>query len=49
MTTIYKIASAAMWQAALDAGTFGGAPIAVPGVEIRQRISVGKLGINYRF
>jgi outer membrane immunogenic protein len=30
-------------------GTFAGAPIAVPGVEIRQRISVGKLGINYRF
>ena len=30
-------------------GTFGGAPIAVPGVEIRQKISVGKLGINYRF
>jgi uncharacterized protein (DUF952 family) len=27
MTTIYKIASAAMWQAALDAGTFGGAPV----------------------
>jgi outer membrane immunogenic protein len=30
-------------------GTFAGVPIAVPGVEIRQRISVGKLGINYRF
>ena len=30
-------------------GTFAGAPIAVPGVEIRQRISAGKLGINYRF
>jgi outer membrane immunogenic protein len=30
-------------------GTFAGAPIQVPGVEIRQRISVGKLGINYRF
>jgi len=30
-------------------GTFGGAPIQVPGVEIRQRISVGKFGINYRF
>jgi hypothetical protein len=30
-------------------GTFGGVPIEVPGVEIRQRISVGKLGINYRF
>lgn len=30
-------------------GTFAGAPIEVPGVEIRQRMSVGKLGINYRF
>jgi opacity protein-like surface antigen len=30
-------------------GTFAGAPIQVPGVEIRQRISVGKFGINYRF
>jgi outer membrane immunogenic protein len=30
-------------------GTFAGAPIEVPGVEIRQRISVGKFGINYRF
>jgi outer membrane immunogenic protein len=30
-------------------GTFAGAPIIVPGVDVRQRISVGKLGINYRF
>jgi outer membrane immunogenic protein len=30
-------------------GTFTGAPIQVPGVEVQQRISVGKLGINYRF
>lgn len=30
-------------------GTFAGAPIEVPGVQIRQRIQVGKLGINYRF
>jgi len=30
-------------------GTFAGVPIEVPGVEIRQRISVGKLGVNYRF
>jgi uncharacterized protein (DUF952 family) len=27
MTMIYKIAPAAMWQAALDAGTFSGAPV----------------------
>jgi len=31
------------------AGTFAGAPILVPGVEIQQRMSVGKLGVNYRF
>jgi outer membrane immunogenic protein len=30
-------------------GTFAGAPIQVPGVNVRQRISVGKFGINYRF
>jgi outer membrane immunogenic protein len=30
-------------------GTFAGVPIEVPGIEIRQRISVGKLGVNYRF
>jgi outer membrane immunogenic protein len=30
-------------------GTFAGAPIAVPGVMVRQKTSVGKLGINYRF
>jgi outer membrane immunogenic protein len=30
-------------------GTFAGAPIIVPGIDVRQRISVGKLGINYRF
>ena len=30
-------------------GTFAGVPIEVPGIEIRQRISVGKFGINYRF
>ena len=30
-------------------GTFAGAPIEIPGVQIRQRIQVGKLGINYRF
>jgi hypothetical protein len=28
---------------------FAGVPIEVPGIEIRQRISVGKLGVNYRF
>ncbi len=30
-------------------GTFAGVPIEVPGIEIRQRISVGKFGVNYRF
>ena len=30
-------------------GTFAGAPIVVPGVEVQQRISVGKLSVNYRF
>jgi outer membrane immunogenic protein len=30
-------------------GTFAGAPIQVPGVNVRQRISVGKFGMNYRF
>jgi outer membrane immunogenic protein len=30
-------------------GTFAGTPIQVPGVNVRQRISVGKFGINYRF
>jgi outer membrane immunogenic protein len=30
-------------------GTFAGAPIAVPGVEVRQKMSVAKLGVNYRF
>lgn len=30
-------------------GTFAGAPIAVPGVQVRQKTSVGKVGINYRF
>ena len=30
-------------------GTFAGIPIQVPGVNVRQRISVGKFGINYRF
>jgi outer membrane immunogenic protein len=30
-------------------GTFAGAPIQVSGVNVRQRISVGKFGINYRF
>jgi outer membrane immunogenic protein len=30
-------------------GTFAGVPIQVPGVNVRQRISVGKFGINYRF
>jgi outer membrane immunogenic protein len=30
-------------------GTFAGIPIAVPGVNVQQRISVGKIGINYRF
>jgi len=30
-------------------GTFAGAPIIVPGIDVRQRISVGKLGVSYRF
>jgi outer membrane immunogenic protein len=30
-------------------GTFAGAPIEVPGVEVRQRLQVGKIGLNYRF
>ena len=30
-------------------GTFAGVPELVPGVDIRQRVSVGKFGINYRF
>jgi outer membrane immunogenic protein len=30
-------------------GTFAGAPIIVPGIDVRQRISVAKIGINYRF
>jgi outer membrane immunogenic protein len=30
-------------------GTFAGAPIAVPGVQVRETMSVIKLGVNYRF
>ena len=30
-------------------GTFAGVPEVVPGIEIRQRASVAKFGINYRF
>jgi outer membrane immunogenic protein len=30
-------------------GSFAGTPIEVPGVDVRQRISVVKLGVNYRF
>ena len=31
------------------AGTFAGAPITVPGVDVKQTISAVKFGINYRF
>ena len=30
-------------------GTFAGSPIQVPGVEVRQKLQVGKVGLNYRF
>jgi outer membrane immunogenic protein len=30
-------------------GTFAGVPIVVPGIDVRQTISVGKVGVNYRF
>jgi opacity protein-like surface antigen len=30
-------------------GTFAGVPEVVPGVDIKQRVSVAKFGINYRF